>query len=124
MFPEAGDGIGKGFWNRVGADQVTGRVPDIVDRIVKQDVIIGLAALEDGLATGNVAVEFRQIMPEAALRSKVNGGVKLPPRPRGIGGRVRNAMKEDVIHTGEEEIVGGLFDFRERSLEMFGEPGK
>ena len=55
--------------------QAVGRVPQVVEWKIEQHVIVRRAALQDGLAAGDVGVELGQIMPEAALRAEIDRGV-------------------------------------------------
>src|SRR5581483_1867243 len=122
--PQGQGGASEGGRQWIRDDQIAGRLPGVVHGEIKQDIVVRSSGLKHGLAAGDVRIKLRQIMPQAALRTKVHRGIELPSGPRRVRRRIRNAMKENMVHAREEEIISRLFNVGKRGLEMFRKPGE
>ena len=111
-----------GLFDGEGQEQVAGSLPEIVDGKVQQHVVGGRAALQDGLAAGDVGVEEGQVAPETALGTKIDCRIKLPARPGRLGRRIRNAVKEQMVCAGKEQVIRRVLGLRQRGLEMIRQP--
>ena len=59
-------------------------VEEVGEGPVEEDVVVGLAGLEDGLDARDVAVEGTEVVPPGVLRIELRGGVEEPAGPGGV----------------------------------------
>ena len=98
-------------------------VEEVGEGPVEEDVVVGRAALENGLDAGDVAVEGAEVVPPRVLRMELGGGVEEPAGPGGVLGRVDGPVVENVVDAvGEDAVELGLHE-GERLLPVIAEPG-
>jgi hypothetical protein len=84
-------------------------VEEVGEGPVEEDVVVGRAALEDGLHAGDVAVERAEVVPPGVLGIELGGGVKEPAGPRGVLRGEDRAVVENVVDAvGENAVELGL----------------
>src|SRR5258706_7986163 len=59
------------------------RGPEVKDRQIQQEIIVGQTRLKKGLTAADVAVEFGYITPEGVHRRDVRRRIENPTRPPG-----------------------------------------
>ena len=99
-------------------------MPDVVDRQIDEEIVVGLPHLKKALTTGDVVEEGRGIAPDGVGGRHVHRGVELPPGPRIILGAIAGAVEEHVVDARDEHQVHVGLALREAGAEMLGEPGE
>ena len=97
-------------------------VEEVFEGPIKQDVVVGLAALQNGLDAGDVVVEGAEIVPPRVVGIELGGGVEKPAGPRGVLRRVNGAVVKDVVDAvGKNAVELGLHE-GEGFLPVIAEP--
>ena len=92
--------------------------PHIVYRQIDQEVVVGLAHLQEALTPFYILHEEGGIAPDAVGRTHVDGSIELPPWPRVVLGGIAGAMEEDMIDTCSKHQVEVGFHLRQRGAEV------
>ena len=72
-------------------------------------VVVGIAPLQETLATADIAHQPRGVAPSGIGGTHVDRGVELPSRPRHVARTVGRTMEEHVVDTaGEHQVEVGL----------------
>ncbi len=100
----------------------TALMPVVEDRPIQQHVVVGLSALEDALAAGDISVQRRHIMPDGIAGIHLRRGIEQPARPGRVVGRICAADAEYMVDSGNEHPVHQALHFLQRLAEMLGQP--
>ena len=94
----------------------------VVVREVDKQVVVGLAPLQERLASLYVLRECRHVAPLAVGRGHVDRCVEAPSWPLGFAWRIARAVEEHMVHSRDEQQVEVGLALRERGAEMLCEP--
>ena len=84
-------------------------LPHVANGQVDEEIVVGLAPLQETLTALDILHEVGGIAPDAVGGTHVDGGVELPARPRVVLRRIAGAVEEHVVDTGaEHEVDVGL----------------
>ena len=79
--------------------------PHILDRQDNEEVVVGLAPLQEALATLDIFHQERSVVPDTVRRTHIDGCIKLPSGPRYVLRTIRRAVEEHVVYaTGEHQV--------------------
>ena len=87
-------------------------------RQIDQEVVVGLAHLQETLTPFYVLHEEGSVAPDAVGRTHVDGSIELPPWPWVVLGGIAGAMEEDMIDTCSKHQVEVGFHLRQRGAEV------
>ena len=96
--------------------------PHIVNREVHQQVIVGLAVLQNRLTTLDVLIELRIMFPKMRMYSVVGGSIKQPSGIRLIFRGVGSAVVKNMVDTRRKKLINLRFYLRKRYFEVIGQP--
>ena len=98
--------------------------PDVVDGEVEQEVGIGLAGGQEGLAALDVLEERGGVLPHSTGRGHVDRRVEHPSGEFGSGGRIGRTVEIYVVDSGRERLVKLGLALAQRGAEMLRKPGQ